>query len=317
MAAIDYPVELTAPDTSAYKDGNTGIDYITTFDSGKPGPHVMVNAVTHGNEICGAVVVDFLFREKVKPTRGRLTLGFANYQAFLNFDPRHPAMSRYVDEDFNRLWSPDVLDGDRNSAELSRAREMRPFIDTVDLLLDIHSMQTRTPALMLAGPLGKGRELAAAVGVPEFVVSDEGHAAGKRLRDYGGFGEPGGAKNALLVECGQHWERSSADVAMQTTLRFLAHCGIADPDFLAAHLAPDPPPQKFIAVTEAVTIETDDFSFEEEFVGMEVIAKAGTVIAHDDGKPVTTPYDDCVLIMPSRRMTPGQTAVRLGRFTGD
>jgi hypothetical protein len=39
------------------------------------------------------------------------------------------------------------------------------------------------------------------------------------------------------------------------------------------------------------------------------------VIAHDGSKPVTTPYDDCALIMPSRRTAAGQTAVRLGRFT--
>jgi len=29
---------------------------------------------------------------------------------------------------------------------------------------------------------------------------------------------------------------------------------------------------------------------------------------------VRTPYDDCVLIMPSRRLVKGQTAVRLGRY---
>ena len=50
-----YTVELSPPDLSAYRKGNTGIDYITTFDSGKPGPHVMVNAVTHGNELCAAI----------------------------------------------------------------------------------------------------------------------------------------------------------------------------------------------------------------------------------------------------------------------
>jgi hypothetical protein len=45
-----------------------------------------------------------------------------------------------------------------------------------------------------------------------------------------------------------------------------------------------------------------------------VIPHAGTVIGADGDRPVTTPYDDCVLIMPSRRLTRGQTAVRLGRF---
>ncbi|MBT7732452.1 MAG: succinylglutamate desuccinylase, partial [Rhodospirillaceae bacterium] len=41
-----YPVELIAPDIEAYRKGNIGIEFVTSFDSGKPGPHVMINAVT-------------------------------------------------------------------------------------------------------------------------------------------------------------------------------------------------------------------------------------------------------------------------------
>ena len=46
------------------------------------------------------------------------------------------------------------------------------------------------------------------------------------------------------------------------------------------------------------------------------IAKAGTVLGHDDGEPVTTPYDNCVLVMPSsnRPLRGGVTVVRLGRL---
>ncbi len=54
----NYPIELIAPDISAYRAGNTGIDYVTTFDSGNAGPHVMISAVTHGNELCGAITLD-------------------------------------------------------------------------------------------------------------------------------------------------------------------------------------------------------------------------------------------------------------------
>src|SRR3546814_7657548 len=67
--------------------------------------------------------------------------------------------------------------------------------------------------MMMAGPLAKGRELAKAVGPPEIVVTDAGHAAGKRMRDYEGFADPASPKNALLVECGQHWEAASALIA--------------------------------------------------------------------------------------------------------
>ena len=39
-----------------------------------------------------------------------------------------------------------------------------------------------------------------------------------------------------------------------------------------------------------------------------------TPIARDAGEPVCTPYDDCVLVMPSvRQLRPGVTTVRLGQ----
>ena len=45
----NHPIELEAPDISAYKCGNIGIDYVHEFDSGKNGPHVMISAIVHGN----------------------------------------------------------------------------------------------------------------------------------------------------------------------------------------------------------------------------------------------------------------------------
>jgi len=84
-------------------------------------------------------------------------MAFMNVEECLRFDPENPTASRYVEEDFNRLWTTEVLEGNRDSVELRRARELRPIFDTVDFLLDIHSMQTVTPPLMMAGPLSKGR----------------------------------------------------------------------------------------------------------------------------------------------------------------
>ncbi|MEK9723253.1 MAG: succinylglutamate desuccinylase/aspartoacylase family protein, partial [Rhodospirillaceae bacterium] len=163
MSDTAFPVEIEPVDISAYAAGNTGVPYVTTFDSGKPGPHVMVMAVTHGNELCGAITLDYLFRNDIRPVQGRLTLGFHNVAAYERFDAANPTASRFVDEDLNRVWGLDVLDGARDTHETRRAREMRPVIDTVDLLLDIHSMTTESPPLMLCGPLDKGRELAARV----------------------------------------------------------------------------------------------------------------------------------------------------------
>jgi succinylglutamate desuccinylase len=315
VSTAEYRVDLSAPDIAPYRAGNTGIDYATTFDSGKPGPHVMVNAVTHGNELCGAIAVDYLFRNDIRPLHGKLTLSFANVEAYLSFDPANPTASRFVEEDFNRLWSEEVLDGPRDSVELRRARQMRPLIDSVDYLLDIHSMQHPTAPLMLCGPLEKGIALARALKHPEIVVSDKGHAAGKRLRDYRFFADPADPRNALLIECGQHWEKSSEIVALDNALRFLGHYGMIDLETMNSHLSTQElTPQKVIQVTDPVTVKSDSFRFAADYKGLEVIEKKGSLLGHDGDEPVYTPHDRCVLIMPSRRLTKGQTAVRLGRF---
>ncbi len=314
MTTSSYPLNLQAPDITPYRAGNTGVHYITTFDSGKPGPHAMLSALVHGNELCGAMTLDFFFRNDVRPTRGKLTLGFMNVAAFERFDPATPDVSRYVDEDFNRVWDKSVLEGTRDSAELRRARELRSTIDQVDFLLDIHSMQHPTVPLCMCGPLEKGRQLAREIAFPAHTVSDAGHAAGRRLRDYGSFGDEADPRNALLIECGQHWEPSSEVVAKEMALRFLARFDLVDARFIAEHMLSDTlAEQKLIEVTGPVTIRTDHFEFADVIKGMEVIEKAGTLIGRDGEEEIRTPYANCVLIMPSKRLRKGESAVRFGR----
>ena len=308
-------VELQAPDIRDHRASNTGTDYIHTFDSQRPGPHVMVNALTHGNEICGAIVVDRLLRQRLRPSRGKLTLAFANVEAFSRFDPANPYATRFVDEDFNRVWSPAILDGSGATVELLRARALRPFIEAADYLLDIHSMLEPSPPVMICGPLEKGIRLAFDVGVPEHVVSDTGHANGTRMRDFAGFGDPASPKNALLIECGQHWEKSSEQMAWQTTWRFLDCLGVVDAAHAAREIDAAVPAQRLIRVTEAVIASSPAFRFAKSFTGLEVIPHRGDVIAWDGEQPVRAPYDNCVLIMPvPNNVKAGLTAVRLGRL---
>ena len=310
----DYPIELEAPDLSPYAAGNAGIPYAWSFDAAVPGPHVMLTALVHGNELCGALALDWLMKRQVRPARGRLSLVFVNIAAYEAFDPADPSASRYIDEDFNRLWTAEVLDGPRRSSELTRARELRGLFDGVDMLFDIHSMQQPSPPFMMAGPLDKGRELAAEIGVPEIVIMDAGHKAGRRLRDYQGFGDPNSPKNAVLIECGQHWEAAAETLAIDASLRFLRATGTTEAGFGGDRARETPPAQTVVEVTEAVTIESDEgFTFARPFSGGETLEKAGTLIGHDGSRPVVAPYDGCFLVMPSKRLFKGQTAVRLGR----
>ena len=298
------------PDLSPYRAGSDGLAYVHSWRSQRPGPHVCINALTHGNEICGAWALDALFREGIRPVCGTLSLSFANVEAYARFDRNAPEATRWVDEDMNRVWDESTLDGPRNSRELARARELRGFFAGVDFLLDLHSMHTPGPALGLCGATRGGLAFARRLGVPEHLVIDKGHAAGRRLRDYGDFSDETSARQALLVECGYHFDAASVDVARLAARRFLDVTGVCP------GLCPQPPcaEPRAVRIVDTVTIGSDDFRFTADWQSMQTVARAGTVIAIDGGRPVVTPCDECVLVMPAplRYQQAGMTAVRLG-----
>jgi len=171
-----------------------------------------------------------------------------------------------------------------------------------------------SPPVMICGPLDKGIRFAFDVGVPQNIVSDTGHANGTRMRDFGGFGDPASPKNALLVECGQHWERSSERVAWQALWRFLRTLEVADAADAQREIEPAASAQRLIRVTDAVIANSPAFRFARSFTGLEIVPNRGDVIAWDGDQAVRAPYDNCVLVMPvPNNIKTGLTAVRLGR----
>jgi len=83
---------------------------------------------------------------------------------------------------------------------------------------------------------------------------------GLRMIERGAFGDPRDARTALLVECGQHWKRAAAEVALDTLLRFLGRSGVLAQDFVAPQLQrighTPPARQQLVRVTEAVVANT-------------------------------------------------------------
>jgi predicted deacylase len=303
-----FEVGLAPPDLSPWIAGNTGVPGFMTFGSGEDGPHVGLVALIHGNELAGAIVLDRILQSGLRPLRGQLTVGFANLAAFERFDAGRPTASRFVDEDLNRLWDRSVLDGNHISRELTRARQMRPLIERLDVLLDLHSMLWPSEPLLLCGSSSRGRDYARAIGVPEVVVADGGHESGRRLIDHDVFLAPDGRATAVLLEAGQHWQPDCVAMTEACVAAALRLAGMAD--------LPAPRRSgraKLVEVTKAVTATTSGFSFVRPYRGGDIVRRADTLIAMDGALEIRTPHDDCVLIMPSLRPSRGHTAVRLGR----
>jgi hypothetical protein len=314
--------DLPKPDIAAWREGNTGVEGVWQFDSGRSGRDVLITALIHGNELCGAWALKGLLEAGVRPRQGRLTLVFCNLAAFDRFDPADHDASRFVDEDLNRQWLPDRIQAG-GTQERRRAQALLPFVAQADWLLDLHSMHESAAPLLLTGMQARNVALARALRSPAHIVVDAGHKDGVRMRDYGRFGElcaDGGdnGTRSLLIECGFHGDLSSRSVAQDLCLRFLQASEALDAQTLAGLLPgwrqADAPRQWALDVTGPVVAKSERFRFAEPYQGLEVIAKAGTVIGWNDTEPVTTPYDDCVLVMPSTRQAKaGVTVVRFAR----
>jgi predicted deacylase len=308
LAERRFAVEIDPPDIERWRCGNAGVNYVHVLDSGRAGPNVMIQALTHGNEFCGAIALDRLLKERVSPFKGKLILAFANVAAFERFDRADPDRSRYIDEDYNRVWADDVLLGARDSAELRRARELARFVDAADFLLDLHSMHEPCRPIMVCARSEKSVAFARRMGAPADLLLDTGHPAGLRMIERGAFADPASPRTAVLIECGQHWAKSSVEVAIDTCERFLAVAGLVEKRFPSVQ-------QRLIRVTEPVVAKSLGFRFARPWKGLEEVKEKGSLVASDGDFEWRTPYDNCIMVMPSvRHLKPGNTMVRLGRY---
>lgn len=313
------PFELPVPPLGRWREGNTGTEGVWRFDGPAPGRQVMVSALVHGNELCGAWALLGALQAGLRPRAGSLTLALCNLAAFDRFDADKPDDSRFVDEDFNRVWGPALNTGPATSRERTRARALQPFVEAADWLLDLHSMHEPGVPLMLTGLQPRNIALARQLGTPAHVIVDAGHAQGQRMRDHGRFAMAAAADAAdacaLLVECGFHGALSSRAVAFDVMARFLVASGALPATALPGDWwLPTPPAQQVLEVTHAVAARSMAVQFAQPWRTGQTVARAGTVLGWNDGEAFTTPYDDCTLVMPSlRQLRPGVTVMRLAR----
>lgn len=307
MSEPQTEFEVLPRDISAYREGNTGIDYVHRFESGRPGPHVLVNALTHGNEFCGMVAATHLLDNEVRPKIGTLTVSFANVAAYESFDRDKPFASRQLVHNLNRIWSSDWLDGNQDSPELRRARELRPVVAAADHILDIHSTAQVVAPFWVYPGFARNTAAALAIGAPAIhLVMPKGLNTGTPLIQHGKHGREEGEGVALVAECGQHFLQASADMAVDATMRFLAHFSLVDLEPSVA-----PVPRRFELLATPV-IKTESFRFVRSLAGLETFAK-GELIATDGEDEIRSPCDDCTVFMPARTAIVGREAVYLTR----
>ena len=312
IAESDSPVELLPRDLSAWQQGNCGVDYVHRLESGIAGPELVIQALTHGNEICGANALLWLLENGIRPVKGALTLIFANVEAYNTFDPQRPFASRCLDEDMNRVWHAARLT-QPDTHEALRAIELLPFIENASSLLDLHST-TFAVAPMLIYPNNRcNREFADRLAFPfPHLLYDLGqYHTGMLISEHerhsdGGF--------SLVAECGQHFAKSTSQQALATTLRFIKLHGMLDASVELPDWGYSPGSEAgHYRIDRVLKAESDLFRFVEPFSGFERFNK-GELIAIDDQTLVAAPFDSCALIMPARVPMAGEEVVTLAEY---
>jgi predicted deacylase len=295
----------------------------TEYTSPEPGPRLIVTGAVHGNETCGAEGIRRVLREldagELRIARGTLTLvPVANPLAYARRE-------RNGDRNLNRNFTPSAQPRDFEDRIVNW---LAPLLQRHEALLDLHSTRAATQPFATFGPpdndgplepfrhSAKERAFARCLGVTRFV---EGwlstYARGVERRARAGYGTPlnsdarygvgtteymrsvGGY--AVTLECGQHDDPNSVDVAHRAIHNALAFLGMSG--------APAPAPverYELIVLREVVDRLHAGDKFAREWSSFDRL-RAGDVIGHrHDGTPVAADRDGWI-VFPDHKAQPG------------
>jgi predicted deacylase len=107
-----------------------------------PGPRVLLNVCTHGNERVGLKVMNYFLHYPI--AKGTFIIDIANTKAV-------QARERFLDVDLNR-----VFPGKKKGLHEERlAYRMRPFIEAFDFVMDVHSTKTGVDSTVILNDFSK------------------------------------------------------------------------------------------------------------------------------------------------------------------
>lgn len=306
---------MTSPRSLAFKS--------VTYTSPVPGTALMVTGAVHGNETCGTRGIQRVIAEidsgALAIARGRVTfVPVTNPLAYAKGE-------RSGDRNLNRNLGPVAQPADY---EDHVANWLCPLLQQHEALLDLHSTRARSRPFAMLGPRDNDgalqpfrhchqeRALARVLGVDRFVEgwletyekgvtrrvargtgsklnSDPRYGVGttEYMRSVGGY--------AMTLECGQHADPDSPEVAYRAIRNALAFLGLVD--------APAPSPvTSYEALRMADVIDRDHpgDQFAREWSSFDRLARGDHIATRHDGTRLTAP-DDGWILFPDKGAQPG------------
>jgi predicted deacylase len=289
----------------------------------EPGVRLIVTGAVHGNETCGTLAIRRIIEDidagRVKIEKGAVT--FVPVTNPLAYEKGERAGDRNLNRNLGPIEKP-------SDFEDRVANWLCPLLARHEVLLDLHSTRAATEAFAMLGPKNNAgtiepfshssaeRALARRLGVKRFVEGWLGtYAKGVERRVKEGLGSAlntdprygvgtteymrsvGGY--AITLECGQHDDPTSPEVAYRAIRNTLAFLGIT------SEAAP-PPVEKYEALRlhEVIDRAHPGDRFEKQWASFDPLAP-GEIIAHrNDGTALTAPKAGRILF-PDAKAQPG------------
>jgi len=267
-------------------------EHVVIVSGNKPGPKVAVMVLVHGNEVCGLKALGKIW-ENVNIENGSVTFIIGNPEAAKQ-------SVRMTEMNLNRAFRDvhEVTEEERNTYEYKRASEIKPYLDSVDYLLDIHSFSDdSTMPFSICEP--HSYEVAAQLGVSLISSGwDELEAGGT---DY--YMNKMG-KIGICVECGEHSSESSITFAQDVIKRFLQVVKVT------STMEEFPQSDIRIASVKDIYITNTDFSPSKDFKNFDKIEK-GELIGTDGDVNVYAKYSGFI-VFAQKRTGPNEEAFLFG-----
>ena len=267
-----------------------------------PRPHVGVLGAIHGNETCGLETIRRLRREA---EQGELHVPHGTVVLIHGNPAASEIHARCTDdgEDINRILDfafVEELPKEAWGPEHYRALELKPVLEGLDALLDLHSASEVTPPFAIINDVPGARELVGRLGIRYVTHAWNELAERVTIGVLARNGKPG-----ISVECGQHDDPTAVQEALRITRRYLEAMHASDG---APHASEE---TVWLEVTEVLKKPSPSFRFTETIRGLDHLP-AGMVVG-TDGTVELRLREAAVAVLPNDRVAVGEDLLYLAR----
>lgn len=277
---------------------------IKIFDTKKEGQHIVFFGAVHGNESCGTVALKQLIQDlKQNPfflERGKVTIvPVCNEAAF-------EKNVRFIDQDLNRVFKKTEHP---QTNEEHVANELTALIDDCDVFLDIHSTESPgEPSVFVDFPTAENKAFSGALGMPHAILGWPSLYEQSTLESFDttAYAHSKG-KTGLLIECGQHTDLKSAQVAHNAIYRTLSYFGL-----IPIRPINTAPPQE-ITMTHLFIREGVEDKLAYNWQHLQEIGQGEVIAIRETGEKIIAERD-VVMILPKANKPVGTEWFYLGSY---